>query len=139
MTNKYDDIINLPRHISKKHNPMPIIDRAAQFSPFAALTGHDIAIKETARATEERIELDANMKEKLNNKFQILMDRLQEYPKVKITYFQPDEKKDGGAYITVSGAIKKINEYKRFITLTDGSTIPIDEIIDMDGEIFKIP
>ena len=79
------------------------------------------------------------MKEKLNNKFQILMDRLQEYPKVKITYFQPDEKKDGGAYITVSGTIKKINEYKRFITLTDGSTIPIDEIIDMDGEIFKIP
>ncbi len=139
MTNKYDDIINLPRHISKKHNPMPIIDRAAQFSPFAALTGHDNAIKETARATEERIELDANMKEKLNNKFQILMDRLQEYPKVKITYFQPDEKKDGGAYITVSGTIKKINEYKRFITLTDGSTIPIDEIIDMDGEIFKIP
>ncbi len=139
MTNKYDDIINLPRHISKKHNPMPIIDRAAQFSPFAALTGHDNAIKETARATEERIELDANMKEKLNNKFQILMDWLQEYPKVKITYFQPDEKKDGGAYITVSGTIKKINEYKRFITLTDGSTIPIDEIIDMDGEIFKIP
>ncbi|MBZ2175599.1 hypothetical protein K8M07_10165 [Schnuerera sp. xch1] len=112
MTGKYDDIINLPRHVSEKRNPMPIIDRAAQFSPFAALTGYDTAIKETARVTEDRIELDVYMKEALNNKLQILIDQLHEYPQVKIIYFQPDEKKDGGSYVTASGTVKKIDEYQ---------------------------
>lgn len=136
MTKKYDYIINLPRHVSKKRNPMPIIDRTAQFSPFAALTGHDTAIKETVRITEDRIELDVYMKEALNNKLQILIDKLNEQPHIKITYFQPDQNKDGGSYVTVTGVSKEIDEYERFIVLTDGISIPIDEIMDIEGEIF---
>ena len=136
MRKEYDDIIKLPRHISKKRDPMPIIDRAAQFSPFAALTGHDTAIKETARVTEDRIDLDAYMKEALNNKLQILINQLHEHPKTKITYFQPDEKKDGGSYITTNGTVKKIDEYECIIFMDNGSLIPIDEIIGIEGEIF---
>ncbi|HZJ99834.1 MAG TPA: hypothetical protein VFC79_07495 [Tissierellaceae bacterium] len=138
MTRIYDDIINLPRHVSKKRNCIPIIDRAAQFSPFVALTGYDTAIKETGRVTEDRIELDVYMKEALNNKLQILIDKLKEDPKIKITHFQPDEKKTGGAYTTVTGVVKKIDEYEKFIVLIDGISIPIDEIIDIEGEIFGI-
>ena len=137
MTDKYDDIINLPRHVSKKRPPMPIKDRAAQFSPFAALTGHDVEVKETARITEKRVELDQYMKEKLNHKLQILMDKVKEQPKTKITYFKPDDRKDGGAYITITDRVKKIDEYERTILMKDGEVIPIDEIITIEGEIFK--
>ncbi|WP_353095452.1 hypothetical protein [Tissierella praeacuta] len=136
MTKEYDDIINLPRHVSKKRDPMPIIDRAAQFSPFAALTGHDTAIKETARVTEDRIELDIYMKEVLNNKLQILIDQLHEHPYIGITYFQPDKKKDGGSYVTANGIVKRIDEYECIIFMTNGISIPIDEIIGIEGEIF---
>lgn len=136
MTGKYDDIINLPRHVSKKRDPMPIINRVAQFFPFAALTGYDIAIKETARVTEDRIELDVYIKEVLNNKLQILIEQLHEYPQVKITYFQPDEKKDGGSYVTASGTVRKIDEYQHIIFMTNGTLIPINEIIRIDGQIF---
>lgn len=138
MTKEYDDIINLPRHISKKRDPMPIIDRAAQFAPFAALTGHGAAVKETARETEDRIELDVYMKEALNHKLQILIDRLHEGPHINITYFKPDDKKDGGAYITTSGVIKKIDEYECTIFMNNGILIPIDEIIRIDGEVLKV-
>ena len=137
MTKEYDDIINLPRHVSKKRDPMPIIDRAAQFSPFAALTGHDTAIKETARVTEDKIELDVYMKETLNNKLQILIDQLHEHPHMKITYFQPDEKKDGGSYVTANGIVKKIDEYDRVVLMINGEEIPIDESINIDGKIFE--
>lgn len=137
MTDKYDDIINLPRHVSKKRPSMPIKDRAAQFSPFAALTGHDAEVKETARITEKRVELDQYMKEKLNHKLQILMDKVKEETEINITYFEPDDKKDGGAYITITGSIKKIDEYERTILIKDGQVIPIDEIIRIEGEIFK--
>lgn len=132
----YDDIINLPRHISKKRDPMPILDRAAQFSPFAALTGHDAAIKETARVTEDKVELDVYMKEELNIKLQILMDKLREQPSIRITYFHPDEKKDGGSYVAANGIVKKIDEYKRMILMTSGISIPMDEVIGIEGEIF---
>lgn len=136
MTDKYDDIINLPRHVSKKRPPMPVKDRAAQFSPFAALTGHDAEVKETARITEKRLELDQYMKEKLNHKLQILVDKVKEEPKINITYFEPDDKKDGGAYITITGRVKKIDEYERTILMKDGQVIPIDEIIRLEAEIF---
>lgn len=137
MTDKYDDIINLPRHVSKKRPPMPIKDRAAQFSPFAALTGHDAEVKETARITEKRIELDQYMKEKLNHKLQILVDKVKEEPKINITYFEPDDKKDGGAYITITDTVKRIDEYERNILMKDGGVIPIDEILNVEGKIFK--
>lgn len=137
MTDKYDDIINLPRYVSKKRPPMPVKDRAAQFSPFAALTGHDAEVKETARITEKRVELDQYMKEKLNHKLQILMDKVKEETEINITYFEPDDKKDGGAYITITGRVKKIDEYEKMILMKDDILIPIDEIIRIEGEIFK--
>lgn len=136
MRNKYDDIINLPRHISKNHPPMPLIDRAAQFSPFAALNGHDAAVKETARLTETRIELDEYMKEVLNHRLQIIIKKIPEEPEVKITYFQPDKDKEGGSYIDISGVVKKVDEYKRVVFLDDYKLISIDEIISIEGEMF---
>lgn len=125
----YDDIINLPRHQSSTRPPMPMIDRAAQFSPFAALTGHDEAIKETERLVDERIELEEDTIVKLDEQFQILLSKVEENPTVELTYFVPDEKKAGGKYITTTGAVKKIDEYKKIIILQDEKKIPISEII----------
>lgn len=137
MTDKYEDIINLPRHISNKRSAMPIQDRAAQFSPFAALTGHDAAVKETARVTERRIDLDQYMKEDLNDKLQILIKRIKENPKIKIKYFQADKNKDGGTYIIVNNRVKKIDEYEKIIFMEDNTIIPIDNIVKIEGEIFE--
>ncbi len=136
MTRKYDDIIHLPHHVSKTRPQMAVSDRAAQFSPFAALTGHDAAIKETARLTEKRVELDEYIKEAINRKLQIIVDRIKEHPEIVVTYFKPDEKKDGGAYVTAAGMAKKIDQYQRVVIMNDDTEIPIDEIISIDGKIF---
>ena len=138
MTGEYDDIIHLPRPISKTHPPMSAMDRAAQFSPFAALTGYDAAIKETARLTNEKIELDEYAKDALNERLQIMADRIKEHPEIAITYFQPDAKKNGGAYVTAIGAVKKIDEYERFVVMTDGTAIFIEDIISIEGQIFDV-
>jgi hypothetical protein len=116
---------------------MSVSDRAAQFSPFAALTGYDAAIKETARFTDERVKLDEYMKDDLSERLQILTDRIKELPEIVITYFQPDARKEGGAYVTAVGTVKKIDEYERIVVMTDGTLIPIDEIISIDGQIFE--
>lgn len=137
-THKYDDIINLPHHVSATREKMPISDRAAQFSPFAALTGYDAAIKETARLTDERIELDESRKTILNEQLQIVMERIQERPEITVTYFLPDEKKVGGAYANVTGCIKKIDEYERTVIMIDGTKIPIDQIYEITGENVNI-
>ena len=137
MTDAYDDIINLSHHVSATRPHMTTLDRAAQFSPFAALTGYDSAIKETARLTDKRVELDEYTKDALNNRLQIIADRIKEHPKISITYFEPDTKKDGGAYVTAIGMVKKIDEYRRVVIMTDGKTVPIDEIINIDGQIFE--
>ena len=137
MTGTYDDIIHLPHHVSTTRPHMAAIDRAAQFSPFAALTGYDSAVKETARLTDERIELSEDMKDALRGKLQIIVNRIKEHPEIEITYFQPDEKKKGGVYLTVTGTAKKIDEYERVVVMTDGTAIPIDEIISIDGQIFE--
>ncbi len=137
MTNEYDDIINLPRPVSKTRPRMKMIDRAAQFSPFAALTGYDAAVKETARLTDRRIELSEDMKSELNDRLLFIADWIEEQPEVEITYFEPDAKKKGGAYITANGTVKKIDEYNRTVIMTDGTLIPIDEIISIDGQIFE--
>ena len=134
MTGAYDDIINLPHHVSSTHPHMTAIDRAAQFSPFAALTGYDTAIKETARLTDEKIELDESMKEALSDKLQSIADRLKEHPEVAITYFQQDAKKNGGAYVAVTGTVKKIDKYERVVVMNDGKAIPIDEIISIKNK-----
>lgn len=135
---EYEDIINLPRHKSKTRSPMVMTDRAAQFSPFAALTGHDAAVKETARETEKRIELDTYMKETLDYKLEMLMGELKNNPQIKITHFQADQKKDGGKYITITGTIKKIDEYKHTIHMSDKREILIEDILDIEGEIFEV-
>lgn len=128
---KYDDIINLPHHISKKHPQMTLEARAAQFAPFAALTGYDDAVKETARLTNERIDLDEEAKMMLDAKLQVIREQLSEKPLVTITYFVPDAKKDGGKYVTTNGSVKKIDDYKHLIILDNSVEIPIDEIIDI--------
>ena len=133
----YDDIINLPHHVSKKHPQMPLSNRAAQFSPFAALTGHEDAINETARLTESFIELDENRKEQLDEQLQLIRENLERKPECEITYFQPDEVKDGGAYVTVHGRVKKIDEHGRRIIFTDGTVLPIKHIFSIGGELFQ--
>ncbi len=138
MTKTYDDIIHLPRHVSKKHPQMALSDRAAQFSPFAALTGHGAAIKETARLTDERVQLDEYMINVLSDRLQIIADRLKDKPEIMITYFQPDEKKNGGAYVTTTGTVKKIDVYERIVVMTDRQEIPIDDIVGIEGQIFEI-
>ena len=134
---QYDDIINLPHHTSPTRPRMSAIDRAAQFSPFAALTGYDAAVKETARLTEERIELDEYAKADLDAKLQMIHDNFADKPEISITYFIPDERKAGGAYVTVTGTIKKIDTYEQNLIMTEGPIIPINEIIQIDGELFN--
>ena len=113
---EYREIIDLPHHVSKTQPQMPMSDRAAQFAPFAALTGYDSAIKETGRLTDERIELDEEALTALDMNYQILMDALDDAPVVTITYFQPDERKAGGKYVSAVGAVKKIDDFERRIT-----------------------
>ena len=138
MMKTYDDIIHLPHHVSTKHPHMALLDRAAQFSPFAALIGHGAAIKETARLTDERVELDEYMKNVLNDKLQTIAERLKDKPEIMITYFRPDEKKNGGAYVTVMGTVKKLDAYERVVVMTDRQEIPMDDIVDIEGQIFGI-
>jgi len=137
VTGKYDDIINLPRHKSKKRPAMPIEDRAAQFSPFSALTTYEEKIKETARITERRIKLDKYMTEKLNHKLKILQDKINDEIEISICYFKPDDKKDGGAYITNTAIVEKIDEYNKRILLDDGTVIPMAEVIRIEADIFE--
>lgn len=136
MTDIYDDIINLPHHVSSTREQMPMIDRAAQFSPFAALTGYGDAIKETGRLTDEKIDLDEDSLAFLNMRFQKLADCLEENPEVSITYFVADEKKPGGAYTTVTGTIKRIDDFERIIIMRSGLKVPMDDVISLESEVF---
>ena len=129
---KYDDIINLPRHISRNHPQMSLINRAAQFSPFAALTGHEAAIQETARLTDSFAELDEDRKMQLNERLLLIRENLGQHPECEITYFRPDAKKAGGAYVTIRGRIKKIEEVSRQILFTDGTALPIENLFSID-------
>ena len=137
MNGKYDKIMGLPHHVSKTRPQMPMSDRAAQFAPFAALTGYDAAIKETGRLTDERIELDVEALSALDMKYQLLMEALDEAPEVTITYFQPDDRKAGGKYVSAVGAVKKIDDFERRITMRDGTRIPTDDVLSIDGELFS--
>ena len=131
MNNRYDEIMGLPHHVSKTRPQMPLSDRAAQFAPFAALTGYDSAIKETGRLTDERIELDEEALAALDRKYQLLMDALDDTPEVTITYFQPDERKAGGQYVSATGTVKKVDTFGRRILLQDGTRIPLDSVYDL--------
>lgn len=129
---KYDDIIHLPRHVSSRHPQMSLADRAAQFSPFAALTGHEAAIQETARLTDEFIELDEDQKAQLDERLRLLKENQFRKPEIEVTYFQPDGKKSGGAYVTVRGRVKKIDEYGRSIVFVDGTMIPMERVFSIE-------
>ena len=132
---RYDDIIRLPHHVSCAHPPMPVAERAAQFSPFAALTGFEDAIREGGRLTESRIELGEDARSLLDEKLERikrLQERSEALPEATITYFQPDEKKDGGAYVTVTGQVKKVDEYQRVVVLQEGERIALGEIVGME-------
>ena len=134
---RYDDIIDLPHHVSPTRPRMSAIDRAAQFSPFAALTGYDSAIKETERLTSERMELDESAKTILNEKLLIIMDALDQQPEVTIIYFQPDKKKAGGAYISTTGIVEKIDEYSGIISLSNGERLSVDQIYEIESDLFR--
>ena len=131
MNNRYDEIMELPHHVSKTRPQMPMSDRAAQFAPFAALTGYDSAIKETGRLTDERIALDEEALTALDRKYQLLMDTLDDAPEVTIIYFQPDERKAGGQYVSATGTVKKVDTFGRRILLQDGTRIPLDSVYDL--------
>lgn len=134
--NRYADIINLPHHVSKTRPQMSLIDRAAQFSPFAALTGYDDAVKETARLTDDKTELYEDTMELLSVKLRMIQERLPDCPQIQITYFKPDARKAGGAYITKTGSVKKVDEYERFVVMQDETRISFEEIVSIDGDLF---
>ena len=129
---KYDDIIHLPHHTSKMHPRMSMVERTAQFAPFAALTGYGSVIKEVGRLTERKVELGESEIEELERALNQLAMQVEEHPQVSITYFQPDSKKEGGAYITTTGYLKRIEEYSRTLILADGVRIPIEHITDIE-------
>lgn len=128
MRGPYDDIIDLPHPVSQKHPRMSMHDRAAQFSPFAALTGHGAAIAETERETSAWMDLEEDEREHLNRQLCILRDRLEERPELTITYFVPDSRKAGGAYVTIHGVVRKMDLTERTLQMADRSQVPIDYI-----------
>ena len=138
MNHQYDDILSRPRPVSTAHPPMPLIDRAAQFSPFAALTGYEAAVREAARLTEARPELDESRKEQLNACLQLLKAHSRERPQAEICYFKPDERKAGGACITVTGAVKKVDDFTGRVTMADGTMIPMEDILDIEAALFAV-
>ena len=129
---RYDDIINLPHHVSTVHPSMSDSNRAAQFAPFAALTGYEDAISETGRLTDQRIELDEDRRMLLDERLQMIMQK-EDGQEVKVTYFVEDERKEGGEYVTVTGSVKRIDMVNRAMILTDGKVIPVDDVIEIEA------
>lgn len=132
MKNPYEDIMELPHHVSSKHPQMPMSDRAAQFSPFAALVGYDAAIKEASRMIDEKIESEEDRLNELNLKFRFIKEHLADEPEVSLSYFEPDERKAGGRYLEISGTVKKIDDFERSLTMKDGTKISIDDILAVE-------
>ena len=133
----YDDIINLPCPTSKRHPRMAMIDRAAQFAPFAALTGYDDAICETGRLTGTKLDLSDETKERIDIKINYLIENMEENPEVIITYFVPDKKKAGGEYVTITDTIKKIDQYEHILIMESGVKISLFEILSIESEFFN--
>lgn len=136
MMGNYDDIINLPHHESTRHPKMPALDRAAQFMPFSALTGHDAAVMETQRLTNDRTELDESRKDELDARLQFIREHLLQEPQACITYFVPDAKKGGGAYLTVTGAVRKMEETRHEVIMENGTVIPMEDIREIESPLF---
>ena len=138
MTDKfpYEDIVDLPPHISKKHPQPTMLERAARFAPFAAITGYEEMVLEEARVTEKRIDLDEGTLSLLNEKLNMIQEFLDDEPEVTITYFEPDKKKSGGAYVNITGIVKRIDEYEHFVIMTDGKKIRIEDIFAIGSDLF---
>ena len=132
----YEDIVNLPPHISKKHPQPSMMDRAARFAPFAAIAGYEEMVLEEARVTEERVDLDEGALSLLNEKLNMIQEFLDEEPEVTIMYFEPDKKKSGGAYVNITGIVKRIDEYEHFVIMTDGKKIRIEDIYAIGSDLF---
>ena len=135
---KYDDIIGMPRPVSEKRAKMSNYDRAAQFSPFAALTGYDGVIRETGRLTDAKIELSEDGKVMLDRKLRLLREHLGQKPAVNLTVFKPDERKIGGAYVQYEGRVLKIDPYRETIVLEDGREISIDSIFEIETDLEEL-
>ena len=134
MSGPYDDMLHLPHPTSARHRRMPISERATIFSPFAALTGHAGAIAETARLTDQKMELDEDAKAELDRRQAVLLEHIAEQPEITVTWFQPDERKDGGAYRTTSGRLKRVDEVRRMLVLTDGTKILLDDVVGVESD-----
>ena len=133
----YEDIINLPHHVSPTRPRMSRADRAAQFSPFAALSGYGDAVQETARLTNRRIELDESAKAALDEKLRLLAEVIEDRPEAAITYFLPDRKKAGGEDVTATGQVKKVDAVAQELVMANGRIIPIADIIEVDSRLFQ--
>ena len=133
---KYDDIINLPHHVSPARPHMSMTDRAAQFSPFAALTGYDMIIKESGRLTEAVADLSEEELDILCRKQRYLMSIIDKRPEITVTYFVPDRFKDGGEYVTCSGKLRRIDEHERMFIFTDGTKVMTDDVVGIEGKVF---
>lgn len=136
MNKRYEQIIHQKHHVSRSHPQMARIDRAAQFAPFAALTGYEAAVEETARLTDEKIELEEDALAILNMRLQILQENESRHPKITVTYFLPDKKKSGGAYVTEAGQLKRIDEAEQMLLLTDSRQIAISDIYSIESDLF---
>ena len=132
----YDDIIDLPHHTSPNRRPMSNVERGAQFSPFAALTGYEAAVTETARLTDVKTDLTEERKAAIDMKLQMIVDHIDEMPQVTLTYFLPDPKKEGGAYVRVCGRVREIDGYELRIVFTDKTVVPIEQIQDVESVLF---
>ena len=132
----YEDIVNLPPHISKKHPQPSMMDRAARFAPFAAITGYEEMVLEEARVTEEQIHLDEDAVALICEKINMIQEFIDEKPEIKITYFEPDKKKSGGAYITITGTPKRVDEFEQLLIMTDGKKIKFDSIYRLESDLF---
>ena len=132
----YHDILHHAHHVSPTRAKMSMIERAAQFAPFAALTGYDAAIAETARLTGGKVELDECEKSELDRKLQILQDHCREFPPVRVTHFVADQRKEGGAYVITEGTCKKVDSHAQLLILTAGQCIPLGDILELESALF---
>lgn len=133
----YEDILSVPRPTTHVRPPMPRQDRAAQFAPFAALTGHDAAIRETARTTQARRQLSEDEKLILDRKQQFLLEQVHQHPQVTVTYFQPDTRKAGGAYQVITGHVRALDTFRRLLRTMEGRDIPVDDIVELESPLFS--
>ncbi len=134
---KYKTIIGLPHHVSERHPPLSRASYAAQFSPFAALTGYDSIVSETARITDEKPDLDEDAKELLSRKLTVVLNHIADKPAITVTYFLPDRKKDGGKLVTVKGTVRRYDELEKIIHMEDGAKIPVNSLMEISGEIIE--